>query len=154
MILRDALSLTLALCALACGPTTPASTTPTAPAPTTPIPAASSAPAKPAPAGAACRPIHPDEPKAFVRRMVQALEKGDQATWDRMQSARYSANPDEGLRSMRFDAWKSAMLARSGELNAAPCRVDSQDTILICETSKPLKFAIVREGCEIKLNDN
>lgn len=88
--------------------------------------------------------------------MAQALQSDDKAAWDRMQSARYraSGNTDEGLRSMRFDAWKAGLRSRMGELDAALCRLDALDTLLVCDTSKPLKINVVREGCELKLNDN
>ena len=105
---------------------------------------------------AVCGDIRPDEPKQFVLSVSQALESDDTVAWNGMQSSRFqqTTRVDPGLAKMRFESWKNAFRDRTTELLAMTCRMEGRDTTIMCNTQKPLKFRIVREGCEMKIDDN
>ena len=103
-----------------------------------------------------CGEIKPDEPKQFVLRLSTALEQNDLITWNGLQSARFrqSSQADPELTRMRLEAWKKAFRDRMPEQVGMSCRMESRDTSIACDTQKPLRIKVTREGCELKLDDN
>ncbi|RYE90052.1 MAG: hypothetical protein EOO75_10770 [Myxococcales bacterium] len=145
---------------MACGPNAPPSSKPVVLPPggdsvAPPVPALASAESQQS-AAAVCGPIKPEEPKQFILRLSELLEHDDLKGWEGMQSERFrrSGAADAGLRKMRFDSWKIGLRERLTELMSMNCRMEGQDSSIACDTKKPLKLRVVREGCELRLDDN